>query len=73
MQLQLCRKLAAKHGDPYAHLARRNVDLVDGADGAFHRTGGDLNRITDLVLDLKVNMFGRETPAEVELGQVELP
>ena len=22
---------------------------------------------------LKVNMFGRETPAEVELGQVELP
>ena len=22
---------------------------------------------------LKVNMFGRETPAEVEIGQVELP
>ena len=31
MQLQLCRKLAAKHGDLHAHLARRNVDLLDRA------------------------------------------
>ena len=69
MQLQLCRKLAAKHGDPYAHLARRNVDLVDGADGAFHRTGGDLNRITDLVLDLKVNGGFDAHLGNLRLGQ----
>ena len=55
MQLQLCRKLAAKHGDLHAHLARRNVDLLDRADRAFHRAGRDLDSITDLVLDLKVN------------------
>ena len=49
--------------------ARRNVDLVDGADRAFHRTGGDLNRITDLVLDLKVNGGFDAHLGNLRLGQ----
>ena len=51
MQLQFCGQLAAKHGDFYAHLARGNVDLLDSTDGTFHRAGGDLHRIADLVVD----------------------
>ena len=54
MQLQFCGQLAAKHGDFYAHLARRNVDLLDSTDGTFHRAGGDLHRIADLVVDRKL-------------------
>ena len=54
MQLQFCGQLAAKHGDFYAHLARGNVDLLDSTDGTFHRAGGDLHRIADLVVDRKL-------------------